>query len=195
MAKTDDPFDRRGVDASARGDLGDRPCDAEAPPQLIGHPRRSHRAAVEDLQPGRERCDQRVGGIEEPTDRAHEPLERVAVDEVCAAEVVDDVRLGHPGPLVAHVVGERQVGHLGAVCVAPLGLSQVHPAYEITSFTQLNWGFTGRSCVYSLRGSRRDSSWSGRCQSLDLPTCCGTPDNAREPIQGQPPDQGFFTGR
>ena len=110
-----------------------------------------------DLQFWRERGRERVNGIDEPADRAHETLERLAVHDVRATEVVNDLSLGHPGLVVAHVVGEREVGHLGAVRVAPSGLSQVHLP------TTLDWKpHPAIGEVVCLPGSAPDAILPGR---------------------------------
>ena len=88
-----DPFDRVGIDAPT---LGRRPqcvSDAQPFPQLVEDEGAAEPTGVDDLDvgPGNGRARRRQ--IENPADRRDEPCQRLLVDLVLPAEVVDD--LGH----------------------------------------------------------------------------------------------------
>ena len=63
---------------------------------------------------------------QEPRDRGHQPLQRVLVDLLGAAEVVDHLRRRRAGLRMPLVVRQLQVGHHRAVPVGAPGLPQVH---------------------------------------------------------------------
>jgi hypothetical protein len=63
--------------------------------------------------------------VEEPRDRGDQPLQRLAVRVVLAAEVVDDLRLRPAQLRVPDVVGELEVADLAAVLVPPRRRPQV----------------------------------------------------------------------
>jgi len=82
-----------------------------------------------------------LGGVQEPADGADQTSQRLPVDAVSPAEVMDDFRLRYPGVGVPLVVGQRQVGDLAAVRVTPFRLPQIHPAYDSSHTDYRNPGY------------------------------------------------------
>ena len=106
----------------------DRLADAELLPQ---GPRHQHHTELEhpldlDLRQPPRGLAAGLFGAEHAVDALDQPLQRLAVERVGAAEAVDDARLGALGRGVPDVLGEPVVGDGRAVPVAPFGDPQVH---------------------------------------------------------------------
>ena len=121
------PLGRVRVQAPVRGDPVQRRADPQPPPELVEQPRPADAARVQDLDLAGVRGRDRLLRVEESRDRGDQPGQRVAVDGLGAAEVVDHLRRGHPGDRVAFAVRQLQIRHRRTVAVASLRLPQVHP--------------------------------------------------------------------
>ena len=130
------PLGRTAVDPPTRRDPAQRRPDAQPVPQLVQHPRPAEAARVQHLDLAGVRGRDRLLRVQEPRDRGHQPSQPVAVHGLGAAEVVDHLRLRHPGDRVALAVRQLQIRHRRTVAVAPLRLPQVH-TYTISTYQQL----------------------------------------------------------
>ena len=119
------------VDAPALGRRSQRGSDTQPLPHLVEHERTTEPTGIDDLDVGR--GDRGAGRrqIEDPADGRDQPRQGDLVDLVLASEVVDDLGHRNPGLRVALVVGQLEIGDLGAVLVPATGLSQVH-TYIVT---------------------------------------------------------------
>jgi hypothetical protein len=101
--------------------------DPEPAPEHVEHPGRAERAGIGRAQlAGRglfKRADA-VGALQVAADRAHQAPEPFDVELVLAAEIEEDLGLGHSAH--AAVVGELQVADHRAVLAAAPGPAQVH---------------------------------------------------------------------
>jgi len=142
------PLDERRLEAPARGHGGERLGDAEAGPHLVEHVGAAEAARVEDLDLAVARCSgagdgQAVAavGLEESADRGDEASERLTVELVGTAEVVDHFGDRAAGVGASLVVGELEVRDDRAVFVLPPRLAQVY-AYRCYYCSQLTTGIS-----------------------------------------------------
>jgi hypothetical protein len=85
-----------------------------------------------------------------PMGRADQPAQRLAVDLIGPAEVVDHLGLRGSGLRVAFVVRQGEVADHRPVRVAPVGLPQVHD-YKSSSIILYRKYRHAYSCVYTFR--------------------------------------------
>ena len=119
--------------------------DPQPRPQRVQHPGTAQRPRLGELQPVGRRGQRRVR-VEEPGDRGHQPLQRLAVRGVLAAEVVHDLHRRPALLRVPHVVRELQVADLGAVLVPPWRRPQVH-GLEVTAKTRIYQPNHDQACI------------------------------------------------
>jgi len=105
--------------------------DSRPRPQGVQHPGAAERSRLGELQAVGRGGE---GGVRagEPRDGRDQPLERLAVRRVLAAEVVDDLHRRPALLRVPAVMGELQAADLGTVLVPPWRRPQVH-GLEVTT--------------------------------------------------------------
>src|SRR4051794_6734131 len=157
------------VQPAAVGGAPDGRAHAQALPEPVHRPPPAQPAGVEDLHLGPGGRRDRLLRLEEAGDRGHQPAQRLAVDLVRPAEVVDHLRhraAGHRMPLV---VRQGQVADHRTVPVGPPRLPQVHALQHSTELQPRPAG-SFQSCAYTI------SAPDGTGTAL---TCTNTNDQAR----------------
>ena len=123
--REDQPLDGRR-DPPARRHPGERGAHAEPPPEVVEHPGAAHRSRLKEVQTLRRLRGERLLGVEEARDRAHQPPQRLAVEPILAPEAVDHLGTRLPLGGIPHVVRQLHVADHRPVLVRAPDRSQVH---------------------------------------------------------------------
>jgi hypothetical protein len=112
--------------------------------------------------------------VEEPADRADQPLERRPIDQIGPAERVQDPRDRMPGVGIAVVVGQLQIADGCPVLTGPSRFTQIHVAYPSPADGSV------------LHPQKRRGSWS---YGSRVPTAfrSQTPDRGPRPLYNLDP--------
>ena len=132
--------------------------------------RRESRTSTSAPESGRDR----VGRVQKPGDRRHQPAQRGPVHRLGPAEVVDHLRGRHPGVRMPLVVRQLQVPHHRPVPVRAPRLPQVH-AHQSSRKSCCCRATRPKSCAYRLsRPATRHPSKHGACNADQARICLPT---------------------
>ena len=176
------PLHQLGVELAAGRPLPQRRANPQPLPQLIERPRPTQAAGVQDLHLRAGRGRHRVGRVQEPGERGHQPGQPRPVHRLRAAEVVDHRRRRHPGLRVPGVMRQLQVTHHRTVPVRAPRLPQVHAHQSSRSSALLSSDTPKVVCLHEftpLNPPPQQTRALQRRSSRNPPTNCGSP--ARRP--------------
>ena len=169
------PRRRRSADPRRPGAA---PPDAQPVPQLVQHPR-PRRSGASPAPRSRRRARPRSPAAGPRTARSRTPAGPARRGpRLGAAEVVDHLRLRHPGDRVALAVRQLQVTDHAAGTVAPLRLPQVH-TYTISTYQLLISADTPEIVclhVFAVRAASRASYQRWLRAPRNMPTNFGSRD-------------------
>ena len=123
--REENPLGGRVEAASAQGP-GQDLVQPELPPQAVERPSTPERPRLGEAQLRRRGGDERLARRERPRQRADQAPDRIPVERVLAAEVVEHADLRAVGRRIPLVVGELEIADQRAVGGASGGGPQVH---------------------------------------------------------------------